>query len=490
MKNNQKGQAAILMIFIIGMVGLLIGMTLSKTGFAESMMGRGTAGSTKAFYVANSGIEDAFYKISEADKADSDFTDTSGYTLEVGDGTATITVVTNITYSEDGTEENTEKIIESIGKYENYVRKIRVIAYDSRITPDFTDAILAGVGGIEMDNNVHVLGRDKDNNLLYVDIYSNSFIRGRNSGNEHASDCSSPVSTTQIYGNAFAVTNIESLGINGEGPCIDVNAYAKNLNNCRILGNYYYSENYSEAECPSEGNECDSTDVNCKPPEEKELPDIRQDEIKTYLEEHGDKYGTCIIGDENDLGENGGGCWTYSNDGVTPTIGNITIEGDLDTGSNQTVYLSGPVYVTGNVIFDSNQTISLDPTVEDDVSLIILASGKIISDPHVTFTSEGYKYLLLASEYEDFFDDDTSRCDETDGNAITVSANVSGILFYAINGCALVKQSAGNEYYGAIVGQMVKLKENVKMVYDPDLKNAEFYLDQEHPWQISSFTEY
>ena len=106
-KNN--GQAAILTIFVVGMAGLLIGMSLTKTGFGTSMMGRGSVNSTYAFYVANAGIEDALYKVQqeEYDNAAEPYS----YNLPVGEGEAQVRI--------NGSE--TEKEILSIGSYKNYV---------------------------------------------------------------------------------------------------------------------------------------------------------------------------------------------------------------------------------------------------------------------------------------------------------------------------------------------------------------------------------
>ena len=481
MKKHLNGQAAILIVFVIGMVGLLIGMSLSKTGFAESIMGRGIAGSTYAFYVANSGIEDAFYKIQKYEDSDEEgigfgYPTPVSYSLSVGEGTSKITI----------SGERGEREITSVGTYRNYVRKIHVTAYNTTIRPEFTRIIQAGRGGIEMENNIRIVGRDKVTGIEFpVDIHSNSYILGRNNGTDGRSDCDSPTATTQIDGNAYAVTYIGALG-NGSGPCIDGNAFAESINECRIYGSFYSSnEDVSQAECPHDPeNWCnpeDDPDL-CKAPQEIPLPDIEVEKIHQYLEDQNTLHeGDCTIGETIN-------CYSLSDDG-TPTIGDIIITGNLDTTSNSTIYLSGPVWVQGDVLLRSNQTISLDPEVVDITSLIILASGKITSNSNITFTSVDSSFLLLASEYEDYMDINTSMCDESDGNAITIDANVQGILFYAINGCALVNPVAGKEYFGAIIAQAVKLENNVHLAYDPALEDAEFILGRDGRWQISSFTE-
>jgi hypothetical protein len=134
----------------------------------------------------------------------------------------------------------------------------------------------------------------------------------------------------------------------------------------------------------------------------------------------------------------------------------------------------------------SNQTISLAPDISDS-SQIILATGKIQTSSNVTFTSTGNTFLLLASEYGNV---KPNVCADPDDAAITISSNVKSILFYAINGCAYVAQpTAASEFYGAIIGEGIKFKNNSRLVYDPALQDATFFLRKKEGWQISSFTE-
>ncbi len=462
MKNN-KGQAAILIIFVIGMVGLLIGMSLSKTGFAESMMGRGVAGSTYAFYVANSGVEDAFYKIQEHTDTDEDgigfgYPDPVNYPLDVGEGTAKITI--------SGTKN--ERIIESVGKFEKYVRKLRVITYNTSIKPGFADAIHASNGGVELEGNTKVTGN----------VYSNSFVKGVNNGHAGRSDCSDdqPASVTGIEGNVWAVDSIDKLASINSGPCIHGSAFSKDINECRILGSAYSDDSISDSSCPYE-IECDPDEnPDCITPIKKPLPDIGEEMLKQYLVDNNNIYaGDCEIGGTNN-------CSTPSeSDGITPTIGNIIIEGNLITNI-PLLYISGPVWVKGNINMESNQTIDLDPGVTDK-SLILFADGKILADSNITFNSEGTKFLLLVSGHEN---SEPNMCSE-DNASIIISQNVSSILFYATNGCTLV--AANSKFDGSLIGEGVKVETNSTVQYDDLLQDAVFSLSDEGGWQISSFTE-
>lgn len=463
-----SGQAAILTIFVTGMVGLLIGMSLTKTGYNENIFGIGNANSTYAFYAANSGIEEALYRI----KNDKTFGNPGpdNLNLDIGDAKVAVTV--------SGTKD--ERKIESIGKYKNFKRVIDVSAYNTEITPGFARAIQAGLGGIEFENRTLVTGRDKyTGERVPVSIFSNSYVRGADNGRDSQSDCSKPASTTRIDGNVYAVGSIERLG-GGSGPCIDGDAFSGSLKECRVFGKAFSNSPISESYCPY-ATLCDpAIDSDCKTPETEPLPNIEPDLIKTQLDITGTTYnGNCVIGGAND-------CSTLRADGVRE-IGNITINGDLSTTTNlDSYYLTGPVYVTGNLNITSNQTISLAPEASE-ASLLILVKNRINTESNVTFTSTGNSFLLLASEYNNQKPD---VCNDGDEPAIKIGSNVNSILFYAINGCVSVENpTASAEFYGAIVGEGIKFKNNATLVYDPSLKDAIFFLKKHGGWQISSFTE-
>ncbi len=462
-----SGQAAILIIFVIGMVSLLIGMSLSKTGFAESMMGRSVANSTGAFYVANSGIEEAFYKIQNSDFG---YPAPAGFELDVGGGKAKVNV--------HGTSD--ERVIESVGKYGNMIRKIKVNTFNASTRPGFLYAIQAGVGGVELENTTEVTGWDKTTeSVVPGDIYSNSFVRGVNNGKDL--DCSKPAAVTRIGGSVWAVDSIGKLGSSGDGPCIDGNAYAGSIKECRILGSAYSDTPISSLDCPYL-LPCDpSTDIYCRTPAYKDLPDMGLNTMKDYLQDEKNPDRRIVDGDCNIGGTDD--CTEVRVDGKK-TLGNVLITGNLT--SKEDFYVSGPIWVKGDINLDSNQTVHLVPEITT-ISQIILADGKIRSSSNITFTSSGRAFWLLVSDHEN---PDADVCGDEDEAAIRLSANVYSILFYATRGCVLIENpTASNEFYGAILGKGIKLKNNSKVVYDPDLQNAEFALTNESGWQISSFTE-
>src|SRR3989344_7398980 len=191
MKKNllQKGQAAILTIFILGMIAVYIGLSQVKLGALESFRGRGSANSLQAYYAANSGIEEAIYQLG----LDETF---SGTSLTIPSTLPSPNVTVTVT------GDDTVKTVKSVAKNGNFVRRIQVTLLNSNITPGFFDAIFAGSGGLYLDNNVVVQNIETGED---ADVYSQSFIRGRK--NDHkAAGCKN--SSSAIYGNATAVEDI------------------------------------------------------------------------------------------------------------------------------------------------------------------------------------------------------------------------------------------------------------------------------------------
>lgn len=470
MKKVMKGQAAILIIFVIGMVSLLIGTSLTRSGFAESLMGRRIANSTSAFYVANSGIEDAFYKIQ---KDDFDYSIPLP-DLIVGDGMAKVTVTKGGKCKPDEIE------IVSIGKYKNFIRKLRVCTCDTSTKPGFGDAIHAGLGGLEMEGNTLVSAlKGADGN-----VYSNSYIKG-----EKANDCDKSESTTRIIGSAWAHSDITRLGDAGSenkaGICVEKNAYANNLLHCYVK-NVSQSPNLLGTFCTSEGGE-----VTGNAPDIIDLPNMGIGD-PTDLKVKNSYPKDCILD-----GTNGPDDCSYG----TYKIGDIKINGKLTINPkdpNHKVEIDGPVWVTGDITINSNTLIGPEKKVMK-ISQLIVADGKIITNAGVKFSSNPdpedpvnkAAFLLFISTFkpnDSVSVDNWCKDEKSEENySIKLSSNTDSVLFYATKGCVLV--NANGTFQGAILGQKVKVITNSDILYDPRLKNAIFGLTKEGGWQILSFTE-
>lgn len=465
----QKGQAAILIVFILGMIATLIGTTQVKLGSLASIRGKTSTNSLPAYYAANSGIEDAVLQIQN------DETIGVGtpyeYELMVGDIEVGVLVT--------GTEE--EKTITSVTKNGKYIRRIKAEVWNSKTTPGFLNAIQADQGGVELEGTTSVsilTGYTGGGN-----VYSNSYIKGTKSAyDDKKKTCQK--SSSAIYGSAWAVGSIDKLQSSDSGVCITENAYSGNLNYCFVNGDTE-SPSAPSASCSYSG-----TYTVSPPPAVEPLPSMGIDTFKSNFS--GDVFnGNCNLTGTNAIDDCSKG--TYK-------LGNIKINGDLiinPKDPNKEVEISGPVWVTGKLIINSNTKIGLDKSIYD-ISQLVVVDGIIESNAGVVFginvnptDPDSVAFLIFISTFPSAATEtDICQANDKDNiyNSIKLSSNTNSVLFYATEGCVLV--NANGTFQGAILGRKVRVVTNSDIVYDPRLQTAVFGLSSKTGWQISTFEEF
>lgn len=473
---NQKGQAAILIIFVLGMVSVLIGLSLVKTGFGESLMGRSEAASAKAFYAANSGVEEAFYQIGQ----NSSLGVGSPATLKVpvADGEAKVTV--------SGTED--EKTIESVGVNGRYVRKLKVEVQNTLLKPGFLHAIFAGTGGIELKGNTTITADSGPG-----DVYSIGEIKGAKNGFKKLTEDCTKESPAFINGNAYTESIITQLDDNGSGVCVKLDAYATKMDYCYIEGNAF-TDSRDNTNCPARSPSGSKTFTKYT------LPDMVTG-MKNYLANKHDHVfkGHCIADGSGDSSD----CSFGHTFNGYPVIGNLIIykenenplgpvdpkDGSLEMPSGtQKIYIDGPIYTEGEINFNSGGDISpiIDNTGKSPLTInpMIVSENKIINSSNTKYLNvlnkNGEKvYLLLISTYP------SSDC-ITD-SAINVHSNNDSVLFYAQDGCTLV--NSNSDFHGSILGKTIRVEQQSIIRYDPDLANAKFTYTPTGGWITQSFKE-
>lgn len=472
---NEKGQAAILIVFVLGMISILISLSLTETGFKESIMGRTDVASAKAFYVANSGVEEAFAQIGR--NPDYQGAGTQNFALVVGEGQAQVTV--------SGTED--QKTIKSVGTNGAFVRKLNVEIQNTSLKPGFDHAIHAGQGGFELNQNSIITGYDYINNeRVDGNVFSNRSVlgdstahdddgcKGKLTGSGH-----SPGSSSWIFGSVWAVENIDRLTENpNSGMCISGEAHANQLKYCFVEGNRV-SLNTPEEGCSDPGS---GPYVPVPPPypTPHPLPEMGVANLKDYLLGRGKVFsGDCIL--------DGSGGPSDCSEG-TNIIGNMIIAGNLRKPSNVNIKISGPVWVQKNVIFDSLGSVGLTADITE-VSQIMVVDGTILSDSNVVFGSNEAAFLLFISTYapESTPPPEPESAEFCEPPAIRLSSNTNSVLFYATNGCVVV--TPNSTFHGAILGEKIVVDNNSTVEYDPALQSAIFGLTKSGGWQVISFKE-
>jgi hypothetical protein len=448
---REEGATSLLVVFLLSMVGVIIGVSLVKTGYYESIMGKSINYSAKAYYAANSGLENAIREIAlKPPEFGNPGPDYINFDLDGVD------VKTKVTGDEN------QKTIEAIGTYfinlTKYSRKIEATIINTSITPDFSDAVYGGFGGVYLDNNTVVSNLDPAEN---GNVYSRSFIKGKNNDNNGLL-CKN--SSSAVYGNATAVGSIGKWGDSDKGVCITENAYAGRLEECFVAGD-------AEAQLISANCEIRGTsNTLVLPPEEKGIPNIGVDAIASYLASKEQYDGNCEVGGNPDLDCTNG----------TGILGDITINGDLKIIQNSSLLISGSILINGNVDIQSNSTIGL---VGTSTSRVVISRGKISSASNVTYSSYDNVFIIFIST-----DDSSGLSCDSGGAAIEVSSNDQSVLFVATKGCILVR--ANQTFRGAIYGEAISLSNNSQVLYNPELSNLVLNISDDGGWLLVSFKEY
>lgn len=445
------GATSLLVVFLLSMVGVIIGVSLVKTGYYEALMGKSINFSAKAYYAANAGLENAVREIGlKPPEFGNPGPDYINFDIDGVD------VKTKVTGDEN------QKTIEAIGTYSvnliKYSRKVEATVINTSITPDFSDAIYGGFGGVYLDNNTVVSNLDptEDGN-----VYSRSFIKGKNNDNDGLA-CKN--SSSAVYGNATAVGLIGKWGSSDKGVCISKNAYAGSLEECFVAG---------DAEAQSISANCEiigTSNTSVMPPEEKDIPNIGVEAIASYLASKEQYDGNCEVGGDPDLDCTGG----------TGILGDIIVNGNLKIIQNSSLLINGSILVNGNIDIESNSTIDL---INESTSRIIISRGKISSASNVTYSSYDDVFIIFVSTD----DSDGASCDSGEA-AIEVSSNDQSVLFIASKGCILVR--ANQTFRGAIYGEAIALSNNSQVLYNPELSELVLNISEDGGWLLVSFKEY
>lgn len=454
LKKLQEGTAALLAIFMLGLVTLLIAVSLVTTGYKAADRGHAETDTLSASYAAESGVEEALTKIQ---KEDFGYPGPDTFSITVGQAYADVTV--------SGSEN--QRIIESVGYFSDYIRGVKVVVQNTEIKPGFGNAILAGQGGVELRNQTLITSKDGSGG----NVYSNTFIRGaKNDYTLGTGDCKNAAS--KIDGSAYAVDKIDKLAVNDSGVCVVQEAHSGSLDYCWVKGDVFSPLLPSPLNCPFGGV------WTAEPaPDEVALPDMGISIIKNYLTSKGNIFnGDCIAdasGDPQDC--------TYG----TGRLGNIIVTGNLEKPSNIDLSIDGPIWIKGDVTFDSQGTVKPADEITN-VSQIFVTDGKIISDSNVIYGANVNAFLLFVSTFDPGVDA-SSVCDDGVDYAIEISSNSESVLFYSMNGCILI--NANSSFHGAILGQGIRVDNNSTVEYDPALQTSIFGLTKEGGWQTLSFEE-
>lgn len=174
------------------------------------------------------------------------------------------------------------------------------------------------------------------------------------------------------------------------------------------------------------------------------------------------------------------------------TMGPRKIIGNLLLDNNQTLTLTGVVYVTGTVRIENNATVRCHASYGTK-SCMLIADGSINAENNAFFQGSGFagSYVLLLTTKSGCVGTGTvvSGC-ATNNSGINVANNVDGALFYASDSMVNI---TNNAYVTAVVGYKLNLDNNTQIVYDQNVLNMIFSTSGTSTisgWDVNRWSEF
>lgn len=160
-KNNQRGFAAFYITILVLAMVFVMAVNVFILAFDQQKISINIVRSSQAYYIAESGIEDAVYRIKNMLSPPSD------YSIDIGSGSSEVLI--------NSPNQNT-KIITSSANNKNIFRKIETTLIISTVNPQFFYGAQADTLGIAMKNNSRIEGAGG----AAGNVYSNGSIVGAN----------------------------------------------------------------------------------------------------------------------------------------------------------------------------------------------------------------------------------------------------------------------------------------------------------------------
>lgn len=349
-------------------------------------------------------------------------------TLTIGTATGTATTTSSL----DGKE------VLAAGNKQRFVRKSKVQLLTSEGV-SFNYGLQAGNGGINLSNSALIVGN----------VYSNGPMTGSNSNT--------------IQGTAVSA--------GPSGLIDDVHAtssgYAHTIQNADIDGDAYYqvisNTNVGGALHPGSPDRATST-----------LP-ITDEQIETWKSEAAAGGSVTCSGS------------SYNISGSV-TLGPKKIPCNFYIDGSDKLYLTGPLWVTGNIQFSNTSKIAVDASLSGKTVAMVAdnpsnqtGSGQIFASNSAEFQGAGANsYILLISQ--------NKSAEQGGGNtAIQVSNSVTGkVLVYAGHGKITISNSVNLK---EVTAYRIEVNNSAKVIYETGLADLLFTTGPSGGYSLSSWRE-
>jgi len=368
---GQEGIAAIFITILVLLAMFAIGISLNIITVGQQRISGDTIKSSRAYNLAEAGIEDALLRLKKAPTMAS-----LSYNLNVGGGVVNVNIPGIIGGS---------RKITSQGNVSERIRKVQIVYKITTQGASFHYGAQVDVGGLEMDNNARIKGN----------VFSNGSVIA--------------TGTKGYIDNSIVVAKN---GNKIKGLVVGENAVVYSCEDSDIGGNLTYVSGGSVVNCSVGGDRTTQSDEIAP----EELP-ISLDQINEWKNEAAG--GVPITND-------------VSYDGTSQSLGPVQIgtpvaPKNLIVTNNAVLKVTGTIYVTGNVIFSNNAVIELDRNSYGSSSGVIIADGNITVNNNGILRGSGEpgSYILILS---------TNNSLNPSSPAISVGNNAEGAIFYTTSG--------------------------------------------------------
>ena len=412
-KPNEKGMISMIMMLFVSAVVLTISVSVASLAMGEMKMAKnGVASVEKTFYIAESGLNIALYRL---------FSDPSpgSYTIDVDGVEVAVEVLLN-------PGESYQRIVRvKATTPDNKVRRVQAIVDTDSFGVALDYAVQGGDGGITMENNSVIEG----------DVYSNGNIVAENN--------------SYIQGEVWAAENHML-----EGADVSENVHVYEIIDSLIGGDAYYNIIDTDTEVTGAlhpgASELDTEDF-----------PITDEDIENWKSEIVDEVGA----NSSECPESyDAGYYCIMSDTVLETtkiVGTSSEPIGLYLDGDSQLILGGNLWVTGDIIFDNNGVDGVVKAKEElgGASVAIISDGKV--DIGNNFGIEGSgderSYVLLIS---------TNDSLDVGSPAIYASNNSDSIIFGAPHGVLKVKN---NGEVNAAFSKELYLEQNSKVIFNNSL---------------------
>ena len=445
--NNQKGAAMLISVIFFLFISLAIISGLVSPTIREFKNASVNLNSKKSYFLAESGTEDAIYRVLK--------------NMAIG-GSETIALGSNLVTTTITSFSSSAKQITSLGDVGSLQRKTN-IALSTGVGVSFSYGVQIGQGGLEMSNSSKVIGN----------AYSNGNIIGTNSariqGTAIAAGSSGIIEGMDIDGDAWSHTITGTSTVLGkathsvlQNTTVTGNVVADSISNCAIGGTAKYDTSSS---CSVTGTITTPNPDVFVPADILPLP-ISEAQIDIWESE-------AVSG--GSLGSQ-----TFSNG--TRSMGPKKIDGNLIISGDAELVITGTLWVTGEIRLSNTSKIKLDTSYGSSSGVVMAGIDESSTVGYIEISNSAQalgsgsagSYIMLLSQRE------------MGSNAIRTSNSSAVAILYAGEGEIEIGNSAALK---EVTANKIKITNSATVTYESGLANNNFVSGPSGSWAIQSWGE-